>query len=39
MNLRLPPEFRFDRVHGEAVALHAAVAAPFADGFVDEHPH
>ena len=32
----LAAEFGFHRHHGEAVGLHAAVAAAFADGFVDE---
>ncbi len=34
----LAPELGLDRDDGHAVRLHAAVAAAFADGVVDEHP-
>src|SRR4029453_8251305 len=39
MDLRLAPELGLDRMHREAVALHAAVAAPLADRLIDEDTH
>src|SRR5207245_8337647 len=39
MNLRLSSEFRLDRLHRQAITLHAAVAAAFTDRLVDEDPH
>src|SRR4030095_14545612 len=39
MDLGLAPELRLDRVHRQAIALHAAVAAALAAGLVDDHAH
>ena len=36
VDLALAPQFRFQRFHRQAVRLHGAVAAAFADGFVDD---
>ncbi len=37
VDLRLPPELRLHRLHGQAVGLLAAVAAALAHALVDEH--